>query len=136
MASVPLAHTGPAPSPFLALAYPQLPPSAPPAVPAGSPPLPTMPTSGVSAVFSEYADLTQPVYYDLPGTSYDSDGGPQVSSIHFSNAQANSIRLVLSITLHTGLCLVRARALVDPGSEGDFLDPTFAASHGLNLSLQ
>lgn len=139
MASAPSVPMSSAPTVFPSPSYPLLPPS--PAVPhptvplVSPPPLPTMQTSGVSAVFSEYANLTQLVYYDLPGTSYDSDG-PQISSVHFSNSQSDSIRLVLSISLYTGLHFVHARALVDPGSEGDFLNPSFAAAHGLNLSLR
>lgn len=111
-----------------------MPPSSATAPPVTSSPLPTLQTAGVSATFSEYANLSQPVYYDLPGTTYDDD--PQVSAIHFSNAQSSSIRLVLSISLFSGLKMVTARALVDPGSEGDFLDPSFAASHGLGLFVR
>lgn len=44
--------------------------------------------------------------------------------------------MVLSITLFSGLKMVQARALVDPGSEGDFLDPSFAAAHGLPLLVR
>lgn len=91
--------------PFSVPFQPPLPTSTTPTVGSGSPALPVMQTSGVSATFSEYANLSQPVYYDLPGATYDD---PQISSVTFSNAQADTIRLVLSISLFSGLKMVRA----------------------------
>lgn len=55
--------------------YPGYPPPPPPhsVQPAVPPPPPaSQPSTNISAVFSEYADLYQPVYYDLPGVDLSS----------------------------------------------------------------
>lgn len=101
----------------------------------------------VSAVFSEYRDFDTPTYYDLPsGTSEDpNDLGfwsvpeedisspTSVSAIEFSNPSSAGARLILRVMLWAGKKAVVARALIDLGSDGDFIDSVFVVSNGLSL---
>ncbi|KAG0143910.1 hypothetical protein CROQUDRAFT_95672 [Cronartium quercuum f. sp. fusiforme G11] len=96
----------------------------------------TVQTLAISSTFLEYRDLNQPTYYDLPGLTYDTDNAKEISeisSITFSNHLDSNIHLILNVTLYAGPCSIKVRALVDPGSEGNFIDNTFATTHKLSL---
>lgn len=118
------------PYPPIQYGYPPYPqPSLP---PQPTPPVvsaPPLPTTTISAVFSEYADLYHPVYYDLPGADY-SEGSPAeprvtelpstppptesvpVSSMTFTGLSSSDSRLILSVSLLVGKRLIPARASV------------------------
>lgn len=139
------AHFAPSPS--------SLPPTVPyvlqpgPAASVSSPaPPPPVPAS-VAAVFYEYQDFDTPTYYDLPsGASEDphdlgfwtvpDDDTPSsasISAIEFSSPLSVGARLILQVTLWAGKKAMVARALVDLGSDGDFIDSKFVALNGLSL---
>lgn len=130
----------------------------PPAVPGTTPLLPATPVLGpvpapvsppgslaaVSAVFSEYVDLDEPCFYDLPEGSLDDplDGGfwsapeesrASISAIEFQNPALVGARMILKVTLWAGKRAVSAWALIDSGSDGDFIDSSFSANHSLSL---
>lgn len=108
------------------------------------------PATSVSAVLSEYADLYSPVYYDLPGSDYsqttpsvptplDPDSSPTVNSasvaaMTFSGSSTTDSRLILSVMLLVGKRMIRANALIDSGSGGDFINSAFVDKHQLRLS--
>lgn len=109
---------------------------------------PTASVAAIATAFSEYQDIDAPRYYDLPvGPSADPEDvtfwslddddvpgpGPSVAAIDFVSADATSSRLVLALTLWVGKRAVQARALIDSGSEGDFVDSRFTADHLLGL---
>lgn len=98
-------------------------------------------STSVSAVFSEYADLYQPVYYDLPGVDLSATVPPSsieelppspppiqsvnVSAMTFTGSSRSDSRLILSVMLLAGKRLIPAKALVDSGSGGDFISSSF-----------
>lgn len=110
-----------------------------------SPPPPSV--TAVSAVFSEYQHLHEPHYYDLlSGAFQDLDEAgfctwddeeipsqPSVLAIKFLLSGARGSCLVITLTLWVGKRAVGARALINSGSKGDFVDSTFAATHLLGL---
>lgn len=103
--------------------------------------------ASVAAVFSEYRDFDTHTYYDLPlGTSddphdlrfwsvpdADSPSHALVSAIEFSNPLLVGAILIMQVTLWAGKKAVVARALVDSGSDGDFIDLKFEESNGFSL---
>lgn len=113
-----------------------------------SPPAqPIQPTASVLAVFSEYSDIYSPRYYDLPGANYPSDGQTSqvteldpglpadttsVSAMTFTGSSGSDSRLILSVMLLVGKRLIRAKALIDSGSGGNFISSTFAEEHSLS----
>lgn len=101
-------------------------------------------------MFSEYADLYKPKYYDLPGSDYASAelSTPQIAELNqsspavptpisamtFKGSSSSDSRLILSVSLLVGKRLIRAKALVDSGSRGDFINSSFAEDNQLFLS--
>lgn len=106
-------------------------------------PAPVPPETAVSAIaaaFTEYQNLDKPRYYNLP-PGYSSDPGDaglwtlddevaptpaSISAVDFVSSDSGASRLVLTLTLWVGKRAVAAKALIDSGSEGDFVDSTFA----------
>lgn len=148
-------HPYPAHPPFH-YGYPTYPAQPPSSIPTtrtqapAPPPVTQAPYASVSAVFSEYADLYSPVYYDLPGADY-SQTAPSssqiteldtplpvdttsVAAMTFSGSSSSDSRLVLSVMLLLGKRLIPARALIDSGSGGDFINSSFVEEHSLPLS--
>lgn len=122
-------------------------------------PTPTpQPSATVSAVFSEYANLSSPVYYDLPGADYSDtprttelpptpppavqplstqpppSQSHHISAMTFTGHSSTDSRLILLVMLLVGKRLIQAKALIDSGSTGDFMNSLFATRHDLNLS--
>lgn len=137
-------------APFLSVAPTGVPASSTPRPDPGAavPDLPPLSSvTDIDAPFSEYRDLEEPRYYDLPtGVSVDPEGmdllsftdgaprsQPSVSAIDFVSSDANTSRLVITLTLWSGKRAVYARALIDSGSEGDFVDSAFALRNSLGL---
>lgn len=158
--SYPPPFAWPQPHPAYPYAYPTYPSPLPP-TPASAPvpPPPQQPSTNVSAVFSEYVDLYQPVYYDLPGVDFSSlppsepriielpsprappaaSAAPtvdpvNVSAMTFTGASSSDSRLILSVMLLVRKRLISAKALIDSGSGGDFISSSFINHHQLTAS--
>lgn len=77
--------------------------------------------SSISAVFSEYQDLEEPCYYELP-PPVDLFPAHSVSSLSFSGPSLSDPRLILCVMFLLGKKIIHACALIDPDSTRDFLN--------------
>ncbi|KAG0140896.1 hypothetical protein CROQUDRAFT_99472 [Cronartium quercuum f. sp. fusiforme G11] len=74
---------------------------------------PSVPSASISASFLEYSSLPNPTYYNLPGMDYS--------------------EVILDVDLMVGGKTIRAQALADSGSTGDFMSCKFVHQHGFHL---
>lgn len=111
-------------------------PSIPPVLPVV--PSPTANVSSISTVFSEYQALDEQRYYDLPPSGITemppSPSPHSIAALTFTNPGSSDPRLILRVMLILGKRILHAKALINPGSTGDFLNSRFADLHGLSLS--
>lgn len=120
--------------------YPPMPHSTP--LPHPATPASTVSASpaNVSAIFSEYQSLDEPRYYDLPPTTITklppSPPTHEVAALTFTNPASSDPRLILRVMLVSGKRILHARALIDPGSTGDFLNSRFVSAHNLSLDAR
>lgn len=111
------------------------------------------PVQHVSALFTEYQNINQPTYYDNgrdellderpmfdpTNDGIDDDAGVSsvpTSAVNFKNSSSFDTCLILSVNLILNGKRFEAKALVDSGASGSFLDKQFVAKHDFPLHLR